>query len=221
MKEGRPMTKENPEETPVTGTQRPEPTLSGLDRVRKAAREDKRLRLNNLLHHVTAALLWESDHDLNRKAVPGVDEVTWRQYGEGLEERLADLHQRVQSGRYRAKPSRRIYIPKADGRQRPIGIAAKEELTKRRHEPVPEQGRWLKTVVRGYFQYHAVPDNSRRMSVFRDLVSRFWLKALRRRSQKGGRLTWERMQGLFKTWLPPARVLHPYPNKRLRVSYPR
>jgi len=97
----------------------------------------------------------------------------------------------------------------------------KEDLMRRRHEPVPEQGRWLQAVVRGYFNYHAVPDNSRRMSVFRDRVSRFWLRALRRRSQKGGRLTWERMQGLFQTWLPPARVLHPYPNKRLRASYPR
>jgi group II intron reverse transcriptase/maturase len=467
MKEGRPMTKENPEEPTATRTQRRGQAMSGLDRVRKAAREDKRLRLNNLMHHLTVDLLRESYRALKHEAAPGVDGVRWRQYGEGLEERLADLHARVQSGRYRAKPSRRIYIPKADGRQRPIGIAAledkivqqavcqvlgaiweedfagfsygfrpgrgqhdaldalwvgitqrridwvldadirgffdtldhgwlmkfvehrvadprmlrlirkwlragvsedgewsrssvgvpqgavispllaniylhyvldlwvkewrkgqargevivvryaddfvmgfqyredaqrllqemrerfakfglevhqdktrliefgryatanrekskagrpetfdflgfthicarrrsdrgftvwrktiakrmraklrevKEELMRRRHKPVPEQGRWLQAVVRGFFNYHAVPDNSRSMSVFRDLVSRFWLRALRRRSQKGGRLSWERMQGLIQTWIPPARVLHPYPNKRLRVSHPR
>lgn len=461
------MTKENPEEPTATRTQSRGEALNGLDRVRKAAREDKNLRFSSLLHHLTVDLLRESYRALKHGAAPGVDEVTWRQYGEGLEERLADLHQRVQSGRYRAKPSRRIYIPKADGRERPIGIAAledkivqqatcqvlgaiweedfanfsygfrprrsqhnaldalwvgiterrvnwvldadirsffdtlehgwllkfvehrvadprmlrlirkwlragvsedgewsrtsvgvpqgavispllaniylhyvldlwvkwwrkgqargeviivryaddfvmgfqyredaqrclqelrerfakfglevhqdktrllefgrfaqtnrerrgagrpetfdflgfthicarrrsdggftvwrrtitkrmraklheiKDELLRRRHEPIPEQGHWLKSVVRGFFNYHAVPDNSRRMSVLRDLVCRFWLRALRRRSQKGGRLTWERMQKLFKTWIPPARVLHPYPNKRLRVSYPR
>jgi len=73
------MTKENPEEPTVTRTQRREQTSSGRARVRKAAREDQRLRLNNLLHHISADWLRESDHDLNRKAVPGVDEVTWRQ----------------------------------------------------------------------------------------------------------------------------------------------
>jgi len=461
------MTKENPEEPTVTRTRSREQALSGLDRVRKAAREDKALRLNNLMHHLSVDLLRESYRALKHGAAPGMDKLTWGQYGERLEERLADLHTRVQSGRYRAKPSRRIYIPKADGRQRPIGIAAledktvqqatcevwgaiweedftgfsygfrpgrsrhdaldalwvgitrrkvsrvldadirsffdtldhgwlmkfvehrvadprmlrlirkwlragvsedgqwsrtsvgvpqgavispllanlylhyvldlwvkrwrkgrargeviivryaddfvmglqyrddaehllqemrerfakfglevhqdktrliefgryamanrerreagrpetfdflgfthicarrrsdggftvwrktitkrmraklheiKEELMRRRHEPVPEQGRRLQAVVRGYFNYHAVPDNSRRMNIFRGLVNRFWLRALRRRSQKGGRLSWERMQNRIKTWIPPARVLHPYPNKRLRVSHPR
>ena len=76
-------------------------------------------------------------------------------------------------------------------------------------------------MVQGYFNYHAVPDNIRGMNVFRGLVNRFWHHALRRRSQKGKYLNWERMQKLIQTWIPPAKLLHPYPNQRLRVSYPK
>jgi len=461
------MTKENPEEPTATRTQSRGQAMGGLDRIRKAAGEDKGLRLNNLMHHITLDALRQSYLALKRKAAAGVDDVTWHRYGEGLEAKLADLHERVQSGRYRPKPSKRIYIPKGDGRERPIGIAAledkiaqhavgqvlgsiweedfanfsygfrpgrsqhnaldalwvgitqrkvhwvldadirsffdtldhgwlmkfvahrvadsrmlrligkwlragvsedgewsrtsvgvpqgavispllaniylhyvldlwvkqwrdrqargeviivryaddfvmgfqhrheaegflremrgrfakfglevhpektrliefgrfaienrenrkegkpetfnflgfthicarrrsdgrftvwrktiakrmraklreiKEDLMRRRHEPVPEMGRWLRSVVQGYFNYHAVPDNIREMTIFRDLVSRFWLRALRRRSQKGKYLNWGRMQRLIKTWIPPAKLLHPYPNQRLRVSYPR
>jgi RNA-directed DNA polymerase len=461
------MTKENPVEATVTGTQSLGQALSGLDRVRKAARGDKGLRLNSLMHHISLAQLRDSYGALKRTAAPGVDEVTWREYGQGLEERLRSLHERVQSGRYRAKPSKRIYIPKGDGRMRPIGIAAVEdkvlqhaasqvlgaiweedfanfiygfrpgrsqhnaldalwvgitqrkvnwvldadirsffdtldhgwlmkfvehrvgdprmlrlirkwlragvsedgqwsrtsvgvpqgavispllaniylhyvldlwvkwwrshkargevivvryaddfvmgfqyrsdaeellralserfakfgleihqdktrliefgrfaldnrekrgagqpetfnflgfthicarrrsdggftvwrrtmakrlrarlraikmELLRRRHDPLPEQGQWLRAVVQGYFNYHAVPDNSRAISAFRTLVNRLWFRALRRRSQKGGRLCWARMQRIIEAWIPPARVLHPYPNQRLRVIYPR
>jgi group II intron reverse transcriptase/maturase len=468
MKEGRPMTKENPEEPTATRTQSRGEAMSGLDRIRKAAGEDKSLRLNNLMHHVSVDLLRESYRALKHAAAAGVDEVMWHQYGEGerLEAKFADLHERVQSGRYRPKPSKRIYILKSDGRQRPIGIAAledkivqhavgqvlgaiweedfvnfsygfrpgrsqhnaldalwvgitqfkvnwvldadirsffdtldhgwlmkfvahrvadprmlrligkwlragvsedgewsrtsvgvpqgavispllaniylhyvldlwvgkwrkqgrgeviivryaddfvmgfqyrneaemflremrerfakfglevhqektrliefgrfaienrekrqegkpetfnflgfthicarrhsdgrstvwrktiakrmraqlrkiKKDLMRRRHEPVAEQGRWLRSVVQGYFNYHAVPDNIRAMNIFRGLVNRFWLRALRRRSQKGKYLNWERMQRLIQTWIPPAKLLHPYPNQRLRVSHPR
>jgi group II intron reverse transcriptase/maturase len=80
-----------------------------------------------LLHHVTVDLLRVSYTSLKRQAAPGVDGVTWQQYGEGLEERLADLHDRVHRGAYRAQPSRRTYIDKADGRKRPLGIAALED----------------------------------------------------------------------------------------------
>ena len=461
------MTKENPEEPSVTRTQGREQTLNGLDRIRMAARADKALRFNNLLHHITPQRLWESYHALKRDAAPGIDEVTWREYGEGLLGRLADLHERVQSQRYRPRPSKRIYIPKADGRQRPIGIAAledkivqhaagrilgaiweedfanfsygfrpersqhkaldalyvgitqrkvswvldadirsffdtldhgwlmkfvahrvsdprmlrlvsrwltagvseegnwskttlgvpqggvispllaniylhyvldlwskqwrkqagcgeviivryaddfvmgfqsrkdaercleelkerfakfgleihpektrliefgrfansnreargqgpaetfdflgfthicarrrsdgkftvwrktmakrmrgklqeiKEELRRRRHEPIPEQGSWLKAVVRGYFNYHAVPNNTDRLSAFRQQVGRIWLKALRKRSQKGRRLDWTRMNRIIQTWIPAVRVLHPYPDQRLCVNYSR
>ncbi len=79
------------------------------------------------MHHITIELLRDSYLALNRRAVPGVADVTWRQYGEQLEDRLPDLHQLVQSGRYRAIPSKRVWIPKPDGRQRPIGIAVLED----------------------------------------------------------------------------------------------
>jgi hypothetical protein len=112
---------------PATCTQRQEKTLSGLDRIRKAASKDKSLRFTSLMHHITPELLRESYKSLKRDASPGIDDVTWRQYGEQLEARLASLHERVQSGGYRAMPSKRIWIPKADGRQRPIGIAVLED----------------------------------------------------------------------------------------------
>ena len=455
------MAKENSEEPPATRTQSRGEASSGLDRVREAARGNP--RLTNLLHHVTADLLRSSYRGLKHDAAAGVDEVTWREYGEGLEERLADLHRRVQGGTYRAQPSRRIYLPKPDGRQRPIGIAALEdkivqkalgeilgaiwegdfahfsygfrpgrsqhqaldalwvaitqrkvswvldadirgffdtldhtwlmkfvehrvgdprvlrlvrkwlragvsddgqwspttvgtpqgavispllaniylhyvldlwvrrwrkveaqgeviivryaddfvmgfqhrddaerlraalrermkqfalelhaektrliefgrfaiadrkargerrpetfdflgfthicakrrsdgkftvwrrtiakrmratlvkigqELKRRRHEPIPRLGRWLRSVVNGFFNYHAVPDNLRRMASFRDQIARHWLKALRRRSQKGRSLTWDRMRRYIRRWLPPVGLRHPYPNMRLRV----
>jgi RNA-directed DNA polymerase len=80
-----------------------------------------------LLHHVTPDLLRRSYETLKKDAAPGVDGVTWREYETGLEDRLIDLHRRVHRGAYRAQPSRRVYIPKADGRQRPLGIAALED----------------------------------------------------------------------------------------------
>jgi group II intron reverse transcriptase/maturase len=413
-----------------------------------------------LLHHVTVDLLRAGYMALARQAAPGVDGVTWRAYGENLEAKLAQLHERVQSGRYRAMPSRRIYLPKPDGRKRPIGIAAvedkivqqavrwvleaiwegqfanfsygfrpgrgahgaldalyvaiterkvnfvldadirsffdtldhghlmhfieqrvadprllrllrkwlragvseegrwtpttvgtpqgavispllaniylhyvldtyvkrwrrseargevyivryaddfvmgfqyredaerfrraleerfarfglrihdektrliefgrfaasnrarrgkgkpetfdflgfthigatqrnngqftvrrqpvakrlraklkeiKEHLLRCRHDPVPEQGRWLRAVVQGYFNYFAVPGTARVMNTFRGRVARYWMRALRRRSQKG-RLTWARLKGWIARWIPPTRIVHPYPNQRL------
>jgi len=440
--------------------------LSGLDRIREAARKDKSLRFTSLMHHITIELLRESFRALKRDAAPGVDDVTWRQYGEQLEERLPELHERVQSGRYRARPSKRIWIPKPDGRKRPIGIAVledkivqqaavgvlnqiyeeaflgfsygfrpnrhqhqaldavwvgitqrkvnwvldadirgffdaidhewlmkflehriadpgflllirkwlragvseagqwsmtkvgtpqgavispllaniylhyvmdlwvdswrkrvrgdviivryaddwvmgfqyqkeaqlflqelrdrlakfglemhhektrliefgrfakanrtkreegkpetfdflgfthicaitgktkrftirrktiakrlrakvkavKEEIAKQRHSPVPEQGTWLRSVLNGHFNYYAVPGNKKSLEDFRTQVMRGWFWALRRRSQKARRLTWDRFKRLVVTWLPTAKVRHPYPNQRLCVINPR
>jgi len=439
----------------------------GLERVREAVRRDSEIRFTNLLHHITVELLEEAYYALNRKATPGVDGVTWSEYGKGLEARLRDLHGRVHRGAYRAQPSKRTYIPKGDGRMRPLGIASLEdkivqqavvwvlqaiyeeeflgfsygfrpgrsphdaldaiwvaimhrkvswvldadirgffdsvshkwiekfvahrigdkrilrlirkwltagvsedgewsrtvvgtsqgatvspllaniylhyaldlwveawrksrargevyivryaddfvmgfqyradaeafrqalgermqkfglelneektrliefgrfaaenrakrgegkpetfqflgfthicarrrkdgrfivrrktiakrlrkkvgEVTRKlkwnRHKPVPEQGKWLRSVVRGYFQYHAVPGNIHALGRFKKLVERAWLRALRRRSQKGRGLTWARMGKLLETWIPRVHIIHPYPNQRTCVNHPR
>lgn len=89
----------------------------------------------------------------------------------------------------------------------------RDELMRRRHLPIPEQGSWISQVVRGYFAYHAVPTNAERLQIFRREITRAWLHALRRRSQRH-RLTWERMSALEERWIPRARVLHPWPDER-------
>jgi len=99
----------------------------GLERVRQAARQRKKERFTTLLHHVTIDRLRESFFALKRNAAPGADGLTWRYYEAGLEEHLQRLHAQVQSGAYRALPVRRQYIPKPDGKQRPLGIAALED----------------------------------------------------------------------------------------------
>jgi RNA-directed DNA polymerase len=439
----------------------------GLRGVREAARRDKETRFTALLHHVTPDLLRQSFFALKKNAAPGVDRMTWREYRRGLEARLLDLHGRVHRGAYRAQPSRRQYIPKPDGRQRPLGIAAledkivqqavrvvleqiyeedfrgfsygfrpkrgchnaldalyvginrrkvnwvldadirgffdaidhewmmrmlehriadkrvlrlvrkwltagvsedgqwsrttvgtpqgavispllaniflhyvldlwvdrwrkqtargdvvivryaddfvigfqhrdeaerflrelhermekfglqlhpdktrliefgrfaatnrkrrgegkpetfdflgfthccaktrhgrfvirrrsvakrlratlqavKAELTRRMHDPLVQQGQWLRSVVRGWFQYHAVPLNGEALNAFRTQIIRMWRHALRRRSQKGRRKwNWGRMQRLVQRWIPPTRILHPYPEQRLIVTNPK
>jgi hypothetical protein len=108
-------------------TQSGESVSQGLRGVRQRARVNKQQRFTALLHHVTITLLRESFHALKRKAAVGVDGVTWTQYREGLEDRLIDLHSRIHRAADRAQPSRRVYIPRGDGRQRPLGIAALED----------------------------------------------------------------------------------------------
>ena len=100
---------------------------SALERVREVARKDKDARFTALLHHVDAGRLYRAYWAISPQAAPGVDGVTWRTYGQDLEANLWDLHARVHTGRYRASPSRRVYIPKADGRLRPLGIATLED----------------------------------------------------------------------------------------------
>jgi len=100
---------------------------NGLDRVREVARRDKEARFTALLHHVDLARLRAAYWAIRPTAAPGVDGVTWEAYGQGLEANLQDLHTRLHTGRYRASPSRRAYIPKADGRSRPLGIATLED----------------------------------------------------------------------------------------------
>ena len=100
---------------------------SGLERVREVARRDKEARFTALLHHVTVDRLRAAYRAIRPQAAPGVDGVTWEVYGQDLEVNLRDLHQRLHAGSYRAMPSRRSYIPKADGRLRPLGIATLED----------------------------------------------------------------------------------------------
>src|SRR3989454_4554496 len=125
--EGRPLIKENTHQSGTHPTQSGARVSQGLAGVRRAAREGKDTKFTALLHHLTVDLLRESFYALKRKAAPGVDGVTWQEYETGLEGRLVDLHSRVHRGAYRAKPSRRVFIPKPDGRQRPLGVAALED----------------------------------------------------------------------------------------------
>jgi RNA-directed DNA polymerase len=434
---------------------------SALDRVRRVAEKDKDVRFTALLHHVDVDRLRTAYWALRPEAAPGVDGVTWEAYGQDLEVKLQALHERLHRGAYRAKPTRRAYIAKADGRQRPLGIAALEdkivqravvevlnaiyeadflgfsygfrpgrsphqaldalaagiqrkkvswvldadirdfftnldrgwlerflehrigdkrvlrliqkwlsagvieegswtaceegtaqgasvspllanvylhyvfdlwaqqwrkrhahgdvivvrfaddfivgfqhredaerfqaelrerfarfglelqaektrliefgrfaaqnrktrglgrpetfnflgfthicaktkngrfllkritiakrmraklrevklELMRRRHLPIPEQGRWLASVVRGHLAYYAVPGNIDAVAAFRTLVTRLWLRTLRRRSQRT-RLDWTRMNRLAARWLPPVRIVHPFPDARFDV----
>lgn len=450
----------------MTCTQGQGKALSGLERIHKAVGQDKTLRFTSLMHHITKTLLQDAYKALKRDAASGVDGETWQEYGEHLEERVADLHGRVQGGRYRAKPSKRVWLPKPDGRKRPIGIASLEdkivqqavvwvlnqiyeedfrgfsygfrpgrrqhngldavyvgitqrkinwvldadiqgffdaishewlikfleyriadqrlirlirkwlragvseegdwskstvgtpqgavispllaniylhyaldlwvdkwrktsrgeviiirycddfvigcqyrneaeqllkdlrerlakfglelhqgktrliefgrfaaanrekrgdgkpetfdflgfthicvktrkggrftirrktiakrlrsklkevrkEIMKRRHVPVPDQGKWLRSVVNGHLNYYGVPGNRQATDTFRTEIMRDWFKALRRRSHKARSLTWERFKRLVRTWLPTAKVRHPYPTQRLCVTNPR
>jgi RNA-directed DNA polymerase len=96
----------------------------------------------------------------------------------------------------------------------------KEELRRRMHRPIPEQGGWIKQVVRGFFAYYAVPTNGAALTAFYYHVKRIWLRTLRRRSQKD-RFSWQRMDSLAADWLPQPRILHPYPDRRFAVMHPR
>ena len=125
--EGRAQTKENIVQSHKLPTQSGKGLSRGLHGVRQAARKRKQERFTALLHHLSIGLLRDSFYALKRQASPGVDGMTWLEYETGLEDRLTDLHSRVHRGAYRARPSRRVYIPKADGRQRPLGIAALED----------------------------------------------------------------------------------------------
>jgi RNA-directed DNA polymerase len=98
--------------------------------------------------------------------------------------------------------------------------AIKQELRRRMHQPIATQGKWLKQVVTGYFNYYAVPTNKRALAAFRDELTRGWQRVLRRRSQRGT-INWEKMRALAHTWLPRPRILHPWPNQRFAVTHPR
>jgi RNA-directed DNA polymerase len=127
-REGRGLAKGNLPQQNASRTPRRSNARSALERVRQAAKGDKKLRFTALLHHIynrdTLRLAYFS---LKKEAAAGVDGETWRHYGETLEDNLQDLSERLQRGAYRAKPVRRVYLPKADGRQRPLGVTALED----------------------------------------------------------------------------------------------
>lgn len=126
--EERGSAKRNDEQTDLPRTPKRNKRRSlGLSGVRMTARAQPELKFTSLLHHVNEQLLREAFFDLKKTAAVGVDEVTWQDYEMDLEERITDLHGRIHRGAYRAKPSKRIYIAKPDGRQRPIGIASLED----------------------------------------------------------------------------------------------
>src|SRR5690349_17076355 len=126
--EGRGLAKGNLPQQNASRTPSRSGAPSALERVRQAAKGDKKLRFTALLHHIykldTLRLAYFS---LKKEAAAGVDGETWRHYGETLEDNLQNLSERLQRGAYRAKPVRRVYIPKADGRQRPLGVTALED----------------------------------------------------------------------------------------------
>jgi RNA-directed DNA polymerase len=125
--EQRGLAEGNAQRPPTAGTQRPGKVSRGLLGVREAARRDRKLQFTALLHHIDRPLLQESFEALKRNAAPGVDGMTWAAYQEGSDERLQDLHHRIHTGKYRALPSKRARIPKADGSERLLGIAALED----------------------------------------------------------------------------------------------
>ena len=121
---------------------------------------------------------------------------------------------RTRSGKFQIK--RKTRRDRMQAKLREI----KEALRRCMHRPIPEQGKWLGRVVRGYFNYHAVPTNGQALEVFRHHVTDLWRRTLRRRSQKD-RMTWERMTQLVNDWLPKPSILHPWPSDRFAVTHPR
>src|SRR6202140_1714402 len=126
--EGRGLAKGNLPQQNASRTPSREDALSALERVRQAASKDKKLRFTALLHHIyNPETLRKAYFSLKKEAAHGVDGETWRHFGETLEDNLQDLSHSLNRGAYRAKPVRRVYIPKADGRQRPLGVTALED----------------------------------------------------------------------------------------------
>src|SRR5271167_2324867 len=126
--EGRGLAKGNPPQPNASRTPSRSDAPSALERVRQAAKKDRQLRFTALLHHIyNLDTLRRAYFSLKKEAAAGVDGETWRHYGETWEDNLRDLSERLKRGAYRAKPVRRVYIPKADGRQRPLGVTALED----------------------------------------------------------------------------------------------
>src|SRR5262249_40857554 len=126
LAEPRPGTKGNANQQSTHRTQSRARVTQTLERVRKATRQRKKKQFTSLLHHMTVNLFRTAFYALKRKAAPSMDGMMWADYEADLEPQLEDLHERVHQSAYRPRPSRRTYIPKADGKQRPLAIATLE-----------------------------------------------------------------------------------------------
>ena len=196
--EGRCAAKGNAGELPAGRTPSRETASKGLEGIRETAKRDKRVKFTALLHHITPSLLVESFYDLNKTAAVGVDGWhDWRDYENILYERVHELHREIT----------------VKMRLRATLAAIRDKLVKKRHEPIAKVGAWLKRVVRGYFNYHAVPDNLKRLQGSRHGVCRAWFKQLRRRSQKD-KMTWARFDRFARQYVPCPLRVHPYPPER-------
>jgi len=131
--EGRGPAKGNADSETRPGRRAGQGASSELDRVREVARKDRNARFTALVHHVNLERLRAAYRALSPRAAPGVDGMTWEAYGQNLEANLRGLHARLHRGAYRAKPSRRVQIPKTDGRLRPLAVAALEDKVLQRH----------------------------------------------------------------------------------------
>ena len=194
--EGRRPTKGNTIQTATPRTQGRTRVSLGLYGVREVARRDKRARFTALLHHVTIELLWDSFYRLKRQAACGVDGLTWSEYEVNLEERLYDLHDRLHRGSYRAQPSRRVHIPKPDGRLRPLGIAALEDKIVQQAVGMVLNAIYEEDFLG--FSYGFRPKRSQRHC-----------------------MNWERFGKLEDRWIPKLKILHPYPSERFYARHPR
>src|SRR5436190_19925189 len=127
LAEARAETKGNADQPSTRLTQSRTSVSQALDRIRKVAKEKKKEKFTALFHHINTELLEEAFFELEKNAAPGVDRLTWEDYEANLDRNIEDLHDRVQRGAYRALPSRRVYIPKPAGRQRPLAVAGLED----------------------------------------------------------------------------------------------
>jgi hypothetical protein len=178
--------------------------VSGLERLGKVAKQDKQLQFNNLMHHITPALFHEAYKKLNLQAAKGVDNLSWQDYAKACEQRLTILHEQLQSGKYKPKQVKRQWLPKGSGEQRPIGITSLQDKIIQQMlvlvlEPIYDAEflgfsygfrQLVKKVLTGYYNYFAIPGNHTSLQMMRTEVARAWIKAMRRRSQKGRIFNW-------------------------------
>jgi len=201
--ERRVVTERNAGKKPVTVTQSAGETDSGLTRIRTAAKKDTQLQFNNLYHHLTQQRLDDAYFSLKRQAAKGVDNVTWKAYGENLADRLRDLHGRLHAGSYRPQPSKRVWIEKPDGHKRPIGIAALEDKVVQH-----ALGSIIQSIYEADFlgfSYGFRPGRSQHNALDAIYVAL---------TQK--KISWV-LDSLVRRYIPSAKIFHPYPNQRLCV----